>query len=252
MGASFPDLNTDAGLKALNDHLAPYSYIAGYTGSKDDLIVYTALKKAPDAKQYPHASRWWNHITNKLKESFEGFNDGKGVQLAGGAAASSSSDAPAAKSAPAAPPAQKAAPARAVSDSDEDDDDEDLDLFGELTPEEKAAKEEKDRIIAEAKKRGEEKAKKTKSMIVMDVKPWDDTTDLKVMEEEVRAIHKDGLLWGKSQLVPIGFGIRKMQITAIIEDAKVESMDAIIEEELVRDGESETIQSIDIVAFNKL
>lgn len=54
------------------------------------------------------------------------------------------------------------------------------------------------------------------------------------------------------KLVPIGYGIRKMQITAIIEDSKVESMDAIIEEELVRDGESENIQSIDILAFNKL
>lgn len=43
-----------------------------------------------------------------------------------------------------------------------------------------------------------------------------------------------------------------MQITAVIEDAKVESMDAIIEEELVRDGDSECIQSIDIVSFNKL
>ena len=31
-------------------------------------------------------------------------------------------------------------------------------------------------IIEEAKKRGQEKAKKTKSMIVLDVKPWDDTT----------------------------------------------------------------------------
>ena len=29
-------------------------------------------------------------------------------------------------------------------------------------------------------------------------------------------------------------------------------MDSIIEEELVKDGESETIQSIDIVSFNKL
>ena len=55
-----------------------------------------------------------------------------------------------------------------------------------------------------------------------------------------------------AQLVPVGFGIRKMQITAIIEDAKVESMDAIIEEQIVKDGESETIQSIDIVSFNKL
>ena len=55
-----------------------------------------------------------------------------------------------------------------------------------------------------------------------------------------------------AQLVPVGFGIRKMQISAVIQDSKVESMDAIIEEELVRDGESEFIQSIDIVSFNKL
>lgn len=33
-------------------------------------------------------------------------------------------------------------------------------------------------IIAAAKKRGQEKAKLTKSMIVMDVKPWDDTTGI--------------------------------------------------------------------------
>ena len=55
-----------------------------------------------------------------------------------------------------------------------------------------------------------------------------------------------------AKLVPIGYGIKKMQITAVIEAAKVESMDAIIEEEIVRDGESENIQSIDIIAFNKL
>ena len=42
--------------------------------------------------------------------------------------------------------------------------------------EEKKAKEEKDAVIAAAKKRGAEKAKLTKSLIIMDVKPWDDTT----------------------------------------------------------------------------
>lgn len=31
-------------------------------------------------------------------------------------------------------------------------------------------------IIEAAKKRGAEKAKLTKSMIILDVKPWDDTT----------------------------------------------------------------------------
>ena len=44
------------------------------------------------------------------------------------------------------------------------------------TQEEKKAKEEKDAVIAAAKKRGQEKAKLTKSLIIMDVKPWDDTT----------------------------------------------------------------------------
>ena len=82
--------------------------------------------------------------------------------------------------------------------------------------------------------------------------PSTPSADLSLMEAEVRAIKKDGLLWGACKFVPIGYGIKKMQITAVIEDAKVESMDAIIEEELVRDGESETIQSIDVVSFNKL
>ena len=45
-----------------------------------------------------------------------------------------------------------------------------------LVQEEKKAKEEKDAVIAAAKKRGAEKAKLTKSLIIMDVKPWDDTT----------------------------------------------------------------------------
>lgn len=61
-------------------------------------------------------------------------------------------------------------------DDDDSDDDEDLDLFGEMTPEEQAAAEEKKRIIEAAKKRGAEKAKLTKSMVVLEVKPWDDTT----------------------------------------------------------------------------
>jgi translation elongation factor EF-1beta len=35
-----------------------------------------------------------------------------------------------------------------------------------------------------------------KSNIILDVKPWDDETDMKLMEEAVRAVSIDGLLWG--------------------------------------------------------
>ena len=77
------------------------------------------------------------------------------------------------------PQTQPAAPEddedEAMDYDDEEDDDEDLDLFGEATDEEKAARQ---KVIDEAKKRGEAKAKLTKSMIVLDVKPWDDTTGM--------------------------------------------------------------------------
>ena len=242
---AFPALTSAEGLKALDAHLATRSYVEGYQASRDDLAVFAVLASAPDAKAYPAAARWFSHIKALLGASFPGA--GKGVSVAGGAAAGG-----AAAGAAAAAAAAPAAAAPAGSDSDSDDSDDELDLFGEMTPEEQAAADAKKKVIEEAKRRGAEKAKLTKSMIVLDVKPWDDETDLAAMEAEVRAIHKDGLLWGASKLVPIGYGIKKMQITAVIEDAKVESMDAIIEEELVRDGESDNIQSIDIVSFNKL
>lgn len=35
-----------------------------------------------------------------------------------------------------------------------------------------------------------------KSSIILDVKPWDDETDMKEMEKAVRKIETDGLLWG--------------------------------------------------------
>ena len=39
-----------------------------------------------------------------------------------------------------------------------------------------------------------------KSNIILDVKPWDDETDMKEMEDKVRSIIKDGLVWGACKL----------------------------------------------------
>jgi translation elongation factor EF-1beta len=35
-----------------------------------------------------------------------------------------------------------------------------------------------------------------KSNVILDVKPWDDETDMKLMEEKVRSISCDGMIWG--------------------------------------------------------
>lgn len=46
---------------------------------------------------------------------------------------------------------------------------------------------------------------------------------MKELEEAVRGIEQDGLVWGGSKLVAVGFGIKKLQINLVIEDDKVSS-----------------------------
>lgn len=37
-------------------------------------------------------------------------------------------------------------------------------------------------------------------MVILDVKPWDDETDMKALEAGVKAITLEGLTWGTSKL----------------------------------------------------
>ena len=70
---------------------------------------------------------------------------------------------------------------------------------------------------------------------------------MKELEKSVRGIEKDGLVWGASKLVPVGFGIKKLQINLIIEDDKIGL--AELEEE-IQEFE-DYVQSTDIVgSFN--
>ena len=39
---------------------------------------------------------------------------------------------------------------------------------------------------------------------------------MKALEESVRSIQKEGLVWGASKLVAVGFGIKKLQITLVV------------------------------------
>uniref|UniRef100_A0A914UMD2 Translation elongation factor EF1B beta/delta subunit guanine nucleotide exchange domain-containing protein n=1 Tax=Plectus sambesii TaxID=2011161 RepID=A0A914UMD2_9BILA len=99
----------------------------------------------------------------------------------------------------------------------------------------------------------EKKSKKpgpiAKSSVILDVKPWDDETDLGEMEKLVRSIEKDGLVWGGGKLIPLAYGIKKLQIICVIEDDKV-SVDDLIEG--ITEGFADHVQSVDIVAFNKI
>jgi elongation factor 1-beta len=219
MAVTFSDLHTADGLKALESHLAGKTYVSGDVISKDDVKVFAAVPSKPGA-EFPNAARWYETVSAALAARFPG--------KAAGVAGSSS--------APAAPAAQAA----------KDDDDDDLDLFGDETEEDKKAAEE--RVAAKASTKKKESGK---SSVLLDVKPWDDETDMKKLEEAVRSVQMEGLTWGASKLVPVGYGIKKMTIMMTIVDDLV-SVDSLIEERLTEEPINEYVQSCDIVAFNKI
>lgn len=68
---------------------------------------------------------------------------------------------------------------------------------------------------------------------------------MKGLEASVRGIEKDGLVWGASKLVPVGYGVNKLQISLVVEDEKISVQD--LEDEIA--GFEEYVQSIDIVSI---
>merc|ERR1712186_270946 len=149
---------------------------------------------------------------------------------------------------PAAKPIARAPAKPAPAPAEEEEDD--VDLFGSSDEEES---EEKKRITEERLKAYHEKKSKkaaviAKTSVLLDVKPWDDETDMDKMLENVKSIELDGLLWGASKLIPIGYGIKKLQVMCTVEDEKVS-----IEELCEKIEEFEDfVQSCDVNAMNKI
>merc|ERR1711978_454014 len=219
----FGDLKSAAGVKALNEFLAENSYIEGYVPSQADTAVFEALSGAPKSDT-PHALRWYNHIKSfaaGMKQFPKASKDGSAYTSGAVAAAASKAD-----------------------------DDDDVDLFG---SDEEEDDEEKKRITEERLKAYHEKKSKKPALIaktsgLLDVKPWDDETDMDAMLAAVKTIEMEGLVWGANKLVPVGYGIQKLQVMCVVEDAKV-SIDEL--QEKIADFE-DFVQSVDVAAMNKV
>ncbi|XP_068094000.1 elongation factor 1-delta isoform X1 [Hyperolius riggenbachi] len=141
-------------------------------------------------------------------------------------------------------------PARPAPQPKKEEDDDDFDLFGSDEEEEdaEAARIREERLKQYAEKKSKKPGLIAKSSILLDVKPWDDETDMAKLEECVRSVQMDGLLWGTSKLVPVGYGIKKLQIQCVVEDDKVGT--DMLEEEITKF--EDYVQSVDIAAFNKV
>jgi len=208
--------------QSLNAHLASYSFIHGYCPSHADYEAFEQLGHQPNA-DLPHLLRWWKHISSFSSDTRKKWKaSSSGQSSAGGAVANG-----------------------VVEEGEED-----IDLFGsdEEEVDEEKEKIKQQRLQAYADKKSKKPGPIAKSTILLDVKPWDDETDLVQLEKLVRSIEKDGLVWGASRLVPVAFGIKKLQIGCVVEDDKVGT--DFLEEEITQF--EDFVQSVDIAAFNKI
>ena len=73
---------------------------------------------------------------------------------------------------------------------------------------------------------------------------------MKALEAAVRAIEKDGLVWGASKLVPVGFGVKKLQVNLVVEDDKVSLEE--LQEEIEEIEEIEEFEEIEGVPRRSL
>jgi len=211
-------------LPKLEEHLSRRSYVEGYTPSQADVAVFKALSQDLG---YPNVARWYKHIKSYEAE----FPTLSGSSSAGAIFTGEASPAPA-------PTGKK-----------EEDADDDIDLFG--SDEEEDAEAEKlkaERVAAYNAKKANKPKTIAKSVVTLEVKPWDDETDMEALEKSVRSIEQEGLVWGNSKLVAVGYGIKKLQITLVIEDELV-SLDEL--QEKLAEFE-DYVQSSDVAAMQKL
>lgn len=180
------------------------------SATQADVTVYKAFQK-----EFPQFARWFNHIAS-FTEEFAELPAGK-------------------------VPASSAAAA---------EDDDDVDLFGSDDDVDEEAEKVKQQRLADyaAKKASKGPKPAAKSIVTLDVKPWDDETNLEELLANVKSIEMDGLTWGASQWIPVGFGIKKLQINLVIEDEKVslDDLQSSIEEF------EDHVQSTDVAAMQKL
>lgn len=139
-----------------------------------DVAVLEALGKTPTSSN-PHVLRWYNHIKSYDFKSLPGEKKTPSIF------------------------STASAPTSSTAKASEDDDD--LDLFGSDEEEDvEAAKIREERLKAYAEKKSKKPVVIAKSSIVLDVKSWGDETDMKEMENAVRSIEMDGLVWGACKL----------------------------------------------------
>jgi elongation factor 1-beta len=211
------------------------SYVEGYAYSPADAEWYAKFDSIPNAATYPHLYRWYIHIA--ALQGIRGLSSSPPVV----AAASSTASAPA----PAA-----AAPKKAAASNDDDD----FDVFGDDDDEAAEAPKESRtdmlaRLKSEAEGRAAAKEKKQRTLVSIEIKPWDVEQDLMGLWKKITTtVVQDGLKWGEAcTLADVAYGIKKIQTTFVM--GANNSADEVEEAILAMEDE---VQSFEVISMSVL
>jgi len=219
------DVTTEKGLKQFSGFMGSKSYVEGWQFSPADTDFFAKFNSCPSAEEFPHAYRWYVHIA-----ALQGV---RGLASAAPAAAAPAAAEPIV-------PAQK-------------DDDDDFDVFGDDDDEEEAPKESRKDMLARLKKEAEErtakKEAKQRTLVAIEVKPWDTEQDLMVLWKKITTtIVPEGVKWAQAcNLVDVAFGIKKIVTTFTM--GSTNSSDDIVE---AIEGIEDEVQSVEVISMNVL
>merc|ERR1719271_1377931 len=252
MSLNFDSLKSENGLKQLNAYLASRVYVFGLEPTTQDSTLFGLIGEAPKGDGFPNVTRYYNHI-----QSFNADAQAKFITIEG----LSVNDQPVA-----------AAKAEA-----KDDDDSDSDDAAAIEAIKKAAADKK-----AAAKKGKKRRPPERSEIILDVKPFDDQTDLDALatkikgtkledlrnkeypgpnedgdtwdflEKEAQKIDEritldSGHRWGQNHhLEEMAYGIKKLRLQCVVQNELIGS-DLLIS--LIEETWPEEVQSVDVASF---
>ena len=220
------DINT------LEKTLANQQWVGGQLPTAADREAFEAVKtQNVSAETHPNTFAWFTltwKFSDAVRNSWTGGEPGKAAK--GGKAD--------------AKPKAEAKPAKKEDDMD--------DLFGDDNEEDAAAaKEAADAIkAAAASKKKVKKEVIAMSLVMLEVKPVDDETNLDTLAARIFAeVTGEGLFWKTEyKKEPVAFGIFKLICGFSCEDEKVSVDDVVERIEALED----MVQSVEIASFNKI
>lgn len=204
-------------------------WVGGQQPTGADREAFDDLSGAPNAKTHPNTFAWFvlmSKFSPAVRESWAGgkpAKEGKKQE-------------------------KKEAPPKKEEKKKADDD---FDPFADEEEDEEAEKAKMARMkeIAKTAKNYGKAKPIAKSIIVWEVKPWGEETDLDEMAKLILAIEQEGLVWKTEyKKEPIAYGVYKLVIGATVEDEKVSTDDIAEKIEALEDH----VQSVDVQSFNKL